>query len=91
MARYHGTFGEREMRGSYEDRDDIRRIEREDASMVPSGNGAHANMPSELVMKSYGEDDSYLPEGLDDTIKGISAQKNLDNSKKKAHLAPKKI
>ena len=82
MARFHG---------SYEDRDDVRRLERQDASMVPSGNGAHAGMPTEVVMRAYPDDNSYLPENLDDTIKGIAAQKNLDNSKKRAHLAPKKI
>ena len=82
MARFHG---------SYEDRDSVRRQEHKDASMVPNGNGAHAGMPTEVVMKAYADDNSYLPENLDDTIKGIAAQKSLDNGKKRAHLAPKKI
>jgi hypothetical protein len=77
--------------GSYEDRDDVRRQERKDGSMVPNGNGAHAGMPTEVVMKAYSDDNSYMPENLDDTIKGIAAQKGLDNGKKRAHLAPKKV
>ena len=77
--------------GSYEDMDQVRAQERKDASMVPNGNGAHAGMPTEVVMKLYPKDDSYMPENLDDTIKGIDAQKGADNSKRRAHNVPKKI
>ena len=77
--------------GSYEDMDSVRAQERKDASMVPNGNGAHAGMPTEVVMKPYPKDNSYMPENLDDTIKGVDAQKGMDNSKRRAHNVPKKV
>lgn len=77
--------------GSYEDMDEVRAQERKDASMVPNGNGAHAGMPTEVVMKLYPKADSYMPENLDDTIKGIDSQKSTDNSKRRAHNVPKKV
>jgi hypothetical protein len=77
--------------GSYEDHDDVRRQEKADAGMVPHHGGAHANMPETLVMKQYPKDSDYMPENLDDTIRGVDHQKSEDNSKRRAHNVPKKV
>ena len=77
--------------GSYEDHDDVRRMEREDSSLIPHHCGAHANMPETLVMKPFPKEHDYLPENLDDTARGIDHQLNLDNSKKHQHNVPKKV
>ena len=77
--------------GSYEDHDDVRRMEHADSGLIPHHGGAHANMPTELVMKPFPKEHDYLPENLDDTARGIDHQLNLDNSAKHKHLDPKKI
>ena len=68
-----------------------KRFHNSDSSMMPSGSGSFSNMPTEVVFKSYPDSDSYLPENLNDKMSGVDAQKSLDNSKKNAHLQPKKV
>jgi len=84
MARFHG---------SYEDHDSARHLEKADASMIPHHGGAHANMPTELIMRSFGEPPhEYMEDHLDDTIRGIDHQIGvLDGDKRKKHTNPKKI
>jgi hypothetical protein len=77
--------------GSYEDKDDVRRLERQDSAMAPSGDGAHAGMPTELVMKAYPKEGNFMPENLDDTIKGVDAQKSADNNMRRKLNVPKKV
>lgn len=65
--------------------------ELKDSSMIGSGNGAFSNMPTEVVFKPYATNSATLPEGLDDTIKGIDSQVGGDESKMHAKLSPKKV
>jgi hypothetical protein len=65
--------------------------ERQDGSMISEDHSAMANLPQSVVMKPWPDAGSYMPENLDDTITGINAQKNLDDSKRNANLDPKKV
>ncbi len=42
-------------------------------------------------MSYYPKDSGFLPENLDDTIRGIDHQMGYDNGKKFSHLYPKKV
>lgn len=77
--------------GSYAGKEDRRRQEERDGSMMPSGSGSFANMPTELVMREYPKAYDGMPENLDDSIRGIDSQIKSDNSKKMAHIQPEKI
>jgi len=59
--------------------------------MISSNNSGRAGMPGESFIKNYPENGGYLPENLDDTIKGIDKQIGLDNAKKTGNLKPKKV
>lgn len=77
--------------GSYEGKEGKAIQEAADSMMISSGAGAHANMPQEVVMREYPKVGGFLPEGLDDSIKGVDGQVGADNSKKNSKLAPKKV
>ncbi len=78
--------------GSYEGKADRRKMEMQDSSMISEDHSAVANMPQGVMMKSWPKVDSYMPEGLDDTISGIDRQMDtLDGAKRKAHTMPKKV
>ena len=68
-----------------------RRQEMEDAGMIHEDHSAVANLPQNVMMKPYPKEGGYLPENLDDTLRGVDRQMNYDNSKKMAHLYPKKV
>lgn len=53
--------------------------ERKDGSMV-SGSVGIANMPTNVIMKYYPSDGSYMPENLNDGLSGIDMQKASDVS-----------
>ncbi|MCK9570528.1 hypothetical protein M0R72_16390 [Candidatus Pacearchaeota archaeon] len=69
--------------GSYEGMDERRSQERSDAAMMGSARG-HSNMPEEVIMKDYPKPGGYMPENLDDTIKGIDKQIKSDSGKHKS-------
>jgi hypothetical protein len=77
--------------GAYEGKSGRDAQESSDGGMIPSGAGSHANMPQAVVMREYPKVGGFLPEGLDDSIKGIDSQVGADNSKKNSKLAPKKV
>ena len=54
-------------------------MEKSDGGMMGTSSG-HANMPSEVIMKYYPKDGSYLPENLNDGISGVDSQKSSDVS-----------
>lgn len=76
---------------SYAGVDSRRAQEHHDGEMIGNASGAHANMPTEVVMKNYSDRNSWMPENLNDGGSGIDAQIKLDNSKKNAKLNPKKV
>lgn len=72
--RHHHMSG-----GHYEGRDARRHQEMRDAGMIHEDHNAIANMPQEVMIKHYPKDRDYLPEGLDDTIRGIDKQMDADS------------
>ncbi len=77
--------------GHYEGAEPRRRQEMEDAGMIREDHSAVANLPQGVVMSYYPKDSGFLPENLDDTIRGIDHQMGYDNGKKFSHLYPKKV
>ena len=68
-----------------------RRQEMEDAGYLHEDHNAVANLPQGVVMKPYPKNGPYLPEGLEDSIRGIDWQMDYDDSQRKAHFLPKKV
>jgi hypothetical protein len=68
-----------------------RRMEMEDAGMIKEDHRAIANLPQEVMIKPYPHTGPYMPEGLDDTIKGVDHQMDYDDSQAKRHFYPKKV
>ena len=77
--------------GHYEGAEPRRRQEMEDMGMISEDHSAVANLPQNVMMKSYYKETDYLPENLDDTIRGIKKQMDYDNGKRKQHFMPKKV
>jgi hypothetical protein len=65
--------------------------EREDAGMISEDHNAIANLPQSVVMRPYPKNYGYLPEVLDDTIRGIDKQVDMDDSKRSKNFMPKKV
>jgi hypothetical protein len=78
--------------GSYDDKDGARRTERmQDGGMIHEDMRAIANLPQEVMIKPYPKTGPFLPEGLDDTIRGVDDQMDYDDSQRRAHFFPKKV
>lgn len=67
-----------------------RRQEMADAGMINEDHSAVANLPQDVHYKPYPRGGSYLPEGLDDTIRGVDRQMEYDDNKRAANNVPKK-
>jgi hypothetical protein len=65
--------------------------ESRDAGMIHEDHKAIANLPQEVMIKPYPRTGPYLPEELDDTIRGIDEQMDYDDSQRRAHFFPKKV
>lgn len=68
-----------------------RRQELEDSGMIREDHRAIANMPQEVMIKPYPRAGAYLPEGLNDDIRGIDMQMDYDDSQRARHFYPKKV
>ncbi len=68
-----------------------RRQELEDAGMIHEDHSQIANLPQNVMMTPYPHTGPYLPEGLDDTIRGIDHQMDYDDGKRREHFYPKKV
>lgn len=107
MARYHQSKKDRkhESRGMdhalhetgmrqreyYAGVDPRRTQEMEDAGMIKMDMHAIANLPQDVQIKPYAYDGPYLPEGLDDTIRGVDHQIDRDDRGRAHHNVPKKV
>lgn len=69
--------------------DPRRRQEMRDAGMIHEDHHALANLPQQPIMKYYSTE-GYMPEGLDDTIRGIDNQMMADNPVRKGIFKPHK-
>ena len=79
------------MEGHYEGHAGRRAQELRDAGMIHEDPHSVANLPQHVMYKSYPKNHNYLPEDLDDTIRGIDEQISADNHKRMQHFHPKKV
>jgi len=76
---------------SYSGQDARRTQEMQDGGMIREDRSAVANLPQNVMYKPYPKNHDYLPEDLDDTIRGIDHQiETLDGKKRDKHFMPKK-
>jgi hypothetical protein len=68
-----------------------RRREMEDAGMIYEDPNAIANLPQNVMMTPYPKTGPYMPEGLNDDIRGVDHQMDYDDSKRREHWYPKKV
>ncbi len=76
--------------GHYAGIDARRTQEMQDGGMIRENPAAIANLPQEVMIKPYPMTGPYLPEVLEDTIKGVDAQMDQDDSQRRKHFFPKK-
>ena len=70
---------------------DPRRVqEMRDAGMISEDHSAVANLPQHVIQREWPEARSYHDYGLDDSIRGINRQEDMDNSKMERHMQPEK-
>jgi hypothetical protein len=84
MAKRHYNSGEYE---GYEGR---RTQEMQDGGMIREDHSKIANLPQEVMMKPYPKEGNYMPEDLDDTIRGVDEQMGADNRQRSKHNKPHK-
>jgi hypothetical protein len=85
--RYHNSMGAEHYAGA----EPRRRQEMEDSGMIHEDHSKIANLPQEVMIKSYPYYGAEMPDGLDDTIRGIDKQMDYDNRKRKENFMPKKV
>lgn len=85
---YRGRLTSAEQYAGMEPR---RRQELEDAGMIHEDHMAIANLPQNVMIKPYPKTGPYLPEDLEDTIRGVDAQMDYDDSQRARHFYPKKV
>jgi hypothetical protein len=77
--------------GEYAGMESRKSQERADGSMLSEDKSAIANMPQNVIIKMYPKSGAYMPENLDDTLRGVDGQMDADDAKRRAHFAPKKV
>ena len=77
--------------GHYEGRSARRHEEMRDAGMITEDHNAIANLPQQVMIKMYPKNGPYMPEPLDDTIRGVDMQMDYDDGKRRQHFYPKKV
>jgi hypothetical protein len=85
---YRGRLTAGELYAGMEPR---RRQELEDAGMIHEDHSAIANLPQNVMIKMYPKTGPYNPEILEDSIKGVDAQMDYDDSQRARHFYPKKV
>lgn len=86
------SIAERDLRHEfYAGMDGRRRQELEDAGMLHENPNAIANMPQEVMIKSYPKAGAYLPEELDDSFEGVDRQMDHDDAQRRRGFLPKKV
>lgn len=78
------------MQGYYEGPEMRRAQEMMDGGMIREDHAAIANLPQNVMMKPYPKTGPYLPEGVDDTIRGIDNQMDADDSQRQRYFGPHK-
>lgn len=88
---YHYDRQVLDNRGAYEGYKGRRHQEMMDAGMIHEDQRQIANLPQEVMIKPYPMTGTYIPEDLDDTIRGVDRQMNYDDEQKMRHFFPKKV
>ena len=78
------------MSGHYEGHEGRRMEEMRDAGMIQEDHNAIANLPQEVKMMAYPKTGPYMPEMIDDTIRGVDMQMDSDDSGRRKHFKPHK-
>ena len=76
--------------GHYEGHAGRRKQEMEDGGMIHEDHSAIANLPQEVRITPYPKYGANMPDGLDDTIRGIDNQMGADDSQRDARMKPHK-
>lgn len=88
---YHSLGHERYDREPMTDsHHDLAVREHDDRSMISEDHRAIANLPQEVMIKPYPPMAGYMPEGLDDTIRGVDHQMGGDHASAQRGLKPMK-
>lgn len=90
-ASYPGTEYERHSAERYSGMESRRTQEMQDAGMIRENPSAIANLPQEVMIKAYPMSGPYMPEGLDDSIRGVDGQMDYDDSQRRKTMYPKKV
>lgn len=77
--------------GHYAGMESRRHQEMRDAGMISEDHNAIANLPQEVKIGYYPRPHDYLPDDLDDTLRGIDKQRGYDHSQMMRHYFPKKV
>lgn len=76
--------------GEYAGYNARRTEEMQDAGMIREDRNEIANLPQNVMIKAYPKTGPYLPEGLDDTIRGVDYQMDEDDGGRMKVEAPHK-
>jgi hypothetical protein len=68
-----------------------RRRQMEDGGMIHEDHRAIANLPQEVMIKAYPMTGPYMPEELEDNIRSVDGQMDLDDSQRRRGFFPKKV
>lgn len=88
---YHYDREDHRLSGKYEGYRGRRHQEMSDAGMIHEDQSQIANLPQNVMIRPYPKSGGYLPEDLDDTIRGVDRQMDIDNDQKMRHFFPKKV
>lgn len=77
--------------GYYAGEAERRHQEMRDAGMIMEDRSAIANLPQNVMIKAYPKTGPYMPEVLDDTLRGVDKQMDYDDSQRRMHFFPKKV
>jgi len=93
MAKRYSDGKMKSMRSAehYAGSDAKRTQEAEDGGMIREDRRAIANLPQEVMIKPYPMTGPYMPEDLDDTIRGIDRQMDEDDSQRRRTFDPHKF
>jgi hypothetical protein len=65
--------------------------EMQEEDMIREDHSKIANLPQEVMIKPYPQSYDYMPEDIDDGIRGVDRQIGMDNRKRDEYYKPKKV
>lgn len=86
----HHVSPERLGQSHYDSMDNRKRVEVEDGHMIQEDHSAMANLPQNVIIKTYPSDPGATYPHLDDTMSNVDSQNKHDASKFKKEKNPSK-